>query len=386
MFKKNALMIQIMFIFFMLFIGLYIPFTQRVPYLTSIGYSNAEMNNIFAIQAAVSFVYQLLFGFLCDKYRTIKKFFIMALILGTAGTFLMFQITENIFFFHILTMAVMGSFLNLSIGLLDSWALEIDPAIQRNYGAVRAMGTVGWIVGGYFVTLVLERFGFGSLSFTFLIIAVISFILTLRLDDAVKEHRSTPLRIQDMKELLFSKRYMIIVFVLLFGMMMANSDGILVVMKMEAINATPFEKYFRFASQAFVELPLLFLGAKLLERFNPVKLLGFAIIMFAVRFVGYSLAPNATWMIIVALLQAVTFPILMVASKQLIFRESPTHLRSSGQLFAMSIYNGIGASIIPLITTFLIGRGGIDFALMALAAMMVIPLTLVFYFLKLEKK
>jgi hypothetical protein len=107
--------------------------------------------------------------------------------------------------------------------------------------------------------------------------------------------------------------------------------------------------------------------------------------MFGVRYVGYSLAPTPTWMIIVALLQAVTFPILMVASKQLIFRESPTHLRSSGQLFALSIYNGIGASLIPLITTFLINRGGIDFALMALAAMMVIPLTLVFYFLKLEK-
>ena len=107
--------------------------------------------------------------------------------------------------------------------------------------------------------------------------------------------------------------------------------------------------------------------------------------MFAVRFVGYSLAPNATWMIIAALLQAFTFPILMVASKQLIFRESPTHLRSSGQLFAMSIYNGIGASVIPLITTFLIERGGIDFALMALAGMMVIPLALVAYFLKLEK-
>ena len=59
MFKKNALMIQIMIVFFMLFVGLYIPFTQRVPYLTSIGYTNAEMNNIFAIQAAVSFIYQL---------------------------------------------------------------------------------------------------------------------------------------------------------------------------------------------------------------------------------------------------------------------------------------------------------------------------------------
>ncbi len=386
MIKKNALMIQIMFVFFIMFVGLYIPFTQRVPYLTSIGYSNADMNIIFSIQAAIAFIYQLVFGFLCDKYRTIKKFFILSLILGTIGTFFMFQITDNVFYFHILTMAVMGSFINLATGLLDSWALEINPVIQRNYGAVRAMGTIGWIVGGYFVTIIFERFGFSSLGLTYAIISVIVFLLTLRLGDAVKEHHAAPVRIKDLKKLLFSKRYMIIVIVLLFAMMLATSDGILVVMKMEVLKATPFEKYIRFALQAFVELPLFFLGAKLLEKYNPVKLLGFAVFMFGVRYVGYSIAPNPTWMIIVALLQGVTFPILMVASKQLIFRESPPHLRSTGQLFALSIYNGIGASIIPLITTFLINRGGIDFALMALAAMMVIPLTLVFYFLKLEMK
>ena len=64
MIKKNALRIQIMFVFFMMFVGLYIPFTQRVPYLTSIGYSNADMNIIFSIQAAVAFIYQLVFGFM----------------------------------------------------------------------------------------------------------------------------------------------------------------------------------------------------------------------------------------------------------------------------------------------------------------------------------
>ena len=385
MLKKKGLMLQIMFVFFALFVGFYIPMTQRIPFLRSIGYSYEKMNVIFSIQAALAFVYQLVFGYLCDKYRTIKKFFVLALVIGSAGTYLMFTATQEVFYFHLLTMALMGSFMNLSIGLLDSWALEIDPEIQRNYGAVRAMGTLGWIVGGFVVTYVMSNYGFGSLALTYLIITVIVLLLTLNLRDAIKEHHATPIRVQDMKQLLFSKRYMIIVFILMFAMMVANSDGLVVVMKMEELGASDFQKNLRFSAQAVMELPLMFLGAKLLERFNPVKLLGFAIVMFGVRFMGYAFAPTANWMIIVALLQAVTFPILMVASKQLIFRESPVHLRSSGQLFALAIYNGIGTTLIPLITNLLIRIGGINFTLAALAISLSIPLFLVFYFLKLEK-
>ncbi|HCT62544.1 MAG TPA: hypothetical protein DIC19_00370 [Erysipelotrichaceae bacterium] len=384
MLKKKGLMLQLMFVFFVLFIGFYIPMTQRIPFLKSIGYSYERMNIIFSIQAALAFVYQLVFGYLCDKYRTIKKFFIGALIVGSIGTYLMFTATQEAFYFHILTMALMGSFINLSVGLLDSWALEIDPEIQRNYGAVRAMGTLGWIVGGFVVTLVLNYFGVGSLPLTYLILTGIVLLLTFNLKDAIKEHRSTPLRVKDMKQLLFSKRYMIIVFILLFAMMVANSDGLVVVMKMEELSATAFQKNFRFSSQALVELPLLFLGAKLLDRFNPVKLLGFAVVMYAVRFIGYAFAPTANWMIVAALMQALTFPILMVASKQLIFRESPSHLRSSGQLFALAIYNGLGTTMIPLITNALIRIGGINFTLFALASMMIIPFVLVLYFLKIE--
>lgn len=385
MLKKKGLMLQLMLVFFVLFIGFYIPMTQRIPFLKSIGYSFERMNVIFSIQAALAFVYQMVFGYLCDKHRTIKKYFIGAMIIGSVGTYLMFSATQEAFYFHLLTMALMGSFLNLSVGLLDSWVLEIDPEIQRNYGAVRAMGTLGWIVGGFVVTLVINYFGVGSLPLTYLVLSATVLLLTLNLKDAIKENHSTPLRIADMKQLLFSKRYMISVLILLFAMMIANSDGLIVVMKMEELGASEFQKNFRFSSQALVELPLLFLGAKLLDRFNLVKLLGFAIVLYAVRFIGFAYAPSANWMIVVALLQALTFPILMVVSKQIIFRESPSHLRSSGQLFALAIYGGIGATIIPLITNALIQIGGIDFTLFALASMMLIPFLLVLYFLKIEK-
>lgn len=382
MLKKNTLMIRIMALFFIIFFGFYLPATQRIPYLTSLGYTSTEMNIIFSAQAAIAFVYQLTFGYLCDKYRTIKKFFLLVQVIATIGVFMMFSQTSHEFYFHLLSIAVISSFGNVTISLLDSWALEIDPNIQKNYGAVRAMGTVGWIVGGFVVTKILDINGFKALGITYVIIAVAMMILASTLRDAVKAKHDQPITLKDMRELLFSRRYLLMVIILFFAMMLSTSDGLIVIQKMELLKATPMEKYLRFALQAVVELPLLFLGAKVFGRFKAINLLAFGIFMYAIRFLLYAWAPTPTWMIIVALMQAVSFPLIMIASKQLIFRESPDHLRSSGQMLAISVYNGIGASVTPLLTAFLIEKGGIDFGLIVLASIMVIPLSLIFYFKK----
>jgi MFS family permease len=375
---KNSLMLRIMFVFFIMFFAIYIPMTQRIPYLTSLGYSNEQQNFIFSIQAAVAFIYQLLFGFLCDKYRTIKRFFITVMVVGIVGIYLMFQLTEQVFWFHLLTIAVLGSFANVGVGLLDSWALEIDPVIQENYGAVRAMGTIGWIVGGYLVTLVFERFGYQALGLNYAIVSIVLVLVASTLRDAIKP-TTVNVKLSNIKELLLNKRYMLITLALFFIMMLALSDGLLVVMKMEAINATALEKYLRFAIQAVVELPLFFLGAKVLKRYSPLKVLRFAVVMFALRYVGYGFAPDAFWMIVVSLLQAFTFPLLLITSKVLILDESPAHLKSSGQMVSISIYNGIGAALVPLLISLMIRFTSIDTALILLAAMMILPVGILTY-------
>ena len=379
--RKNSLMLRIMFVFFLMFFAVYIPMTQRIPYLTSLGYSNEQQNLIFSVQAFVAFIYQLIFGFLCDKYRTIKKFFILAMSIAIVGVYLMFIQTQQVFFFHLLTIAVLGSFANAAVGLLDSWALEIDPVIQQNYGAVRAMGTIGWIVGGYVVTLVFEQFGYSALGLTFAVTAVALLVFSTTLRDAIKQ-TTVDVKLKDIRELFLNKRYVLITLALLVTMMLALSDGLVVVMKMEAIGATAFEKYLRFAIQAVVELPLFFLGVHLLRRFSALKLLRFAIIIFAIRYIGYGFAPNAFWMIVVSLLQAFSFPLLMITSKVLILDESPAHLKSSGQLVSVSIYNGIGAALVPLLLNALIISSGIDFALIFVALMMVVPIGILTYLIK----
>lgn len=374
--QNNYLMLKVMFVYFLVFFGAYIPLTQRIPYLASLGYSFAEMNLIFSIQAGVGFIYQFTIGFLCDKYKTIKKFFFSAQIIGTIGIFLMFTITSHELFYHLIIIGFISSFLNVVIGLNDAWALELDSVIKENYGVVRGVGAIGWIFGGFLITFVIEKFGYRALGLSYTIISIAILTMAYQLRDVIKVQHTQPITLKDIKLLLTNKRYVLIVAILFFTFILTNSDGLIVVTKMEILQATEMEKYFRFAIQAFTELPVMFFGAYLIRKYKSINLLTFAIAIYLVRFILYAFSSTATLMIATSLLQLLTFPFVMITSKVLVFENSPAHLRSSGQMLAMGIYMGIGSTITPLLTAFFIQVGGIDFSMLALASILIIPLML----------
>ncbi len=382
--RNNYLMLKVMILFFVVFFGAYIPLTQRIPYLASIGYNYTEMNLIFAIQAGVGFVYQFVVGFMCDKYKTIKKFVFGAQIIGTVGIFLMFTYTQHQFFYHLIFIALIAAFMNVVIGLLDAWALELDPEIKEHYGVVRGMGTIGWIVGGFVVTRILESFGYSALGLTYTIISLVLLSTAYFVRDAVKAQHSEPITLKDIKLLLTNKRYVLIVMILFFTFILTNSDGLIVVTKMEEFQANDMEKYLRFAIQAVAELPVMFLGAYFMKKYKAINLLMFAIIMYFIRFVAYAFSDTPTLMIAASLMQLLTFPFVMITSKVLVFDNSPEHLKSSGQMLGMGIYMGIGATVTPLITAFFIEMGGIDFSMLALASILIIPIALSFIYKKLD--
>ena len=367
-----------MLIYFFTFSAYYIPLTQRIPYLSSIGYTQNQVSIMLAIQAAIGFALQMIFGFLCDKYKTIKQFFYLSAIFGTIGVYWMFNVTQNIFFFHLLSVAVLSSFYNVAVALLDSWTLELDPLMRKSFGSIRAWGTIGWIMSGYLVTLIINHYGYQSLGLTFTIIVLIAMSLAYLLHDAIKEVHLAPLKMKDLNELFSNQRFLILVLALFFVFMLIGLDGLTVVLKMEALGASTAEKYYRFALAALVELPFLFLGARLLKRFNSLHILALGTLVYLFRFILYGLVQTPTLMILASLLQIISFPLVLIATKQLVFDESPKHLRSSGQMVAIACYMGLSGVMSPLISASLIDWVGIDTTLILIGLMMLIPLGLIY--------
>lgn len=81
-------------------------------------------------------------------------------------------------------------------------------------------------------------------------------------------------------------------------------------------------------------------------------------------------------MIVVTLMQCITYPLIMITSKTLVDDTTPKHLRSSGQTIASAFYVGVSLLVTPVIAGAMVNAMGADMTLLLIGLSGIIPLGL----------
>ena len=185
--KLDKSILMMMAVFGVTYVSYTVPYVVLVPYLTSLGYTGTEQGIITATGSLFWMVMTMIFGYLCDKFRTIKKFVYLSAALLAVATWVFYSQTNNVFFFHLIFGMFMQGFWMILQGLTDGWAMEENEACRDNYGSIRAFGAIGWIFGGPIVAWVAEQFGYQYLGLLFTILTLIAFAVEYFVPDADKK-------------------------------------------------------------------------------------------------------------------------------------------------------------------------------------------------------
>lgn len=377
---KTILHLQFMTVFLIAYIAYAISYTMMLPYLSSLNYTSSEKGLILSGTAVIAMTGQFLFGFLCDKYKSVKWMFYLTTIIFIILVYLGYSATKADFLFHILTISLMGGFFRVVVGLLDSWTIERDPILQKNYGIIRAFGSIGWIIGSPITVMILNQSGYGSLALWVAVLSIITLVFSFWIGDAQKVAHQEPVTINDLKLLLLKKQYLVLMAILVIISIPLFADAYTVVDKILKLGGTPQDISNKWVLQAFCELPLFFFGSWLYKRFSAKTLLMVGIFMFIIRFLLSAIATTPFQLVLIASTQLVTFPFILLSSKILVDEESPGHLKSTGQLLGLALYTGLSALIAPLISGFMVDWVGTDNTLLFFAALCLIPLGLGFWY------
>lgn len=357
--------------------------TQHIPYLTQLGYSPLERSIILSGIAVVGIFLQLFIGFLSDKYRTVKRFVLVGLLLYGVFAFFFYTLEEKVFLYHLLLMALSGGFYILSLDLSDSWTLESEKNVRESYSFIRAFGSIGWALGSFLLAHVIRIWGYSGVGASILLTCIIAIILAFFLKDATKQQLKTQsqtgIQIQDIKRLLSNKKYMfsILVFFLLFSINVISSYA--VVDKMLLLGASNQEVGLRWTIQALIEMPIFFFGSYLLTKLKPYKLILIAGVAFIIQFTLFAITNSVSVMIALASMQLFTYPVLLLSAKTLIYDLSNEGLKTTGQMFAFSILNGFSMLVIPIIcgiitTTFHVNITILFGVCLGIAALCLLPI------------
>ena len=356
--------------------------TQMIPFLSKLGYTVIQRGYILAGTAIIAIIGQFLFGFLCDRFKRIRIFFFIAYALLTASSFAMFLVEHQFFYYHLCVVALMGGMVKVIMGLDETWMLEID---EDNYGKLRASGALGLTVGSPIAGFLVKQFHYPSLMISFGIVSVLMIYLILRAQD-VRKKGDKRIQLSSVKTLITNRGYLMLVLIYLLVYMIGTADQYVVIDKMLDIGAGNGAIGIKWALQSFMEVPLFLFSAKILQRFQTKTLLWFGTVMYAVKFVLYGISAQP-WMIIAAAsLQLVTLPIIMLTSKVLIRKATPSELFSSAQMFAMATFIGVSGLITPVITSNLSEAIGYNMTLYAVAAFAIVPLILIILYFRMERK
>lgn len=356
---------------FLVFAALAMVNTVMIPYMKAVGYSLMQQSVILAANALIAIIGQFLFGYLCDRHHSMKRFFLIAYILFMAGTCLMLIREDQLFWYHLFSIALSSGLVKVVSGLNETWMLLAD---ADHYGHLRAAGALGLTAGSPIAGYIAQMMSYRSLMWAFLALSALILVLLGRCKD-VKKEKSANLK-DDLKDLLSNRRYLLLVLIFLLIYMAGTADQYTVVDKLLQIGGSTADVGWKWSIQSFCEFPLFLAGGWLLSKVKPLTLLGFGILMYAVKFALYAFAQEPLWIVACASLQLVTMPMVLLSSKFLIKKVSAEAVAGSAQMFAMAVFVGISALLTPLICAPLVENLGHDVTLYGIAAFCLIPLAL----------
>lgn len=354
--------------------------TQFVPFLTEMGYSPMQRGSILSSYAILGMLSQMLFGYLSDKSGSIKHpmyFSIMAASLLALATF---HVEKPFYLYHFVMLTLTAGMLSAMGNLMETWIMEVEET-REVFSAIRSFGSLGWALSSLISGQLAHYRGFRFLSYAAFLMSLLFLFFAKNAPDAEKVEVQS-LQLSDLKILFQNKSYVLLILIYLGTYIIYSSDAVLGVDYLFYLGGNSRHVGIKWGVQAISEIPLLFFGARLLNRFDVKSLLFLALLILMGRFLLMSQVRSVMGVILLSLTQAISFPLILITQRKFFFEQTPLALRSSGQMIAFALTSGLAAILSPILSSVLMTFFSIEMVLVIAGLFLLIPMILLAVYAK----
>lgn len=280
-----------------------------------------------------------LWGGLADSFSAHRLVLRAALVLAALAALLIARTTS---FIPLLLLTILLACCLASIpALLDAYAVTISERSGRSYGQFRVWGTIGFIVGVWLVGWQMGQHISHFFLLAYACALLITFGATLGLP-SLKRSSAQPMW-QCVSEILHDRSVILVLLTsfLVIGnaTMMGSFFGIYLTELGGPVSLIGTASVLA----ALSEIPVMLFGRWFIDRFTSRKILVFAVAMYCVRLMLYSLPPAISWVVWVQLLHGISFGLYLMASITLIHQLAGRERAATAQGLLSSSSQGFGA-------------------------------------------
>ena len=311
-------------------------------YLQYKGLSGTEIGWVLAIGPFASIISQPLWGYISDKYRTVKWVLISTIICTLIVSILFFQMN------HLAAILVFGGifyFFSSPIGALsDSFAQRRALDLGVSFGTIRMWGSLGFAFSSLVVGEILGRAGIEWIVYPYVILGTTLLLISFTLKD-VKTDAGAKVQLSDIRLILQNKTFMFFLLCLMFITIThrANDSFVGIYIKelggSESLVGTGW--FIAVISEAII-----FASAGFwFRKFHSIQFIIAIGALFAVRWLLYGVIENPYLIIGLQVLHGITFAGTYIAAFDYVTKIIPETLQATGHLIFYSVMFGVSGII-----------------------------------------
>ncbi|HLR59817.1 MAG TPA: MFS transporter [Pseudogracilibacillus sp.] len=312
-------------------------------YLNFKGLSGTEIGWVLAVGPLASIISQPFWGFLSDKYRTVKWVLIMTIVGMLIFSVLFFQMNHLIF---ILMFGALFYFFSSPVGALgDSLAQRQADSLAISFGSIRTWGSIGFALSSLIIGQLLDIYGVAFMRWPYLLFGTILLIIAFQIRDVKIADNEQTISLKDLKLLFSNKPFIYFLLIMMFITIThrANDSFIgLFITELGGSESLVGVGWFI----ALVSEALIFAFAyKWFKKDHALFFIILASILYTIRWIIFALSTSPMIILLGQVLHGLTFGIFYLSALDYITRLIPHALKSSGHLIFYSVFFGVSGII-----------------------------------------
>lgn len=312
--------------------------------LTYRGLSGQEIGWVLAIGPAISIIAQPFWGFISDKFQTVRNVLIITLIGLLISGFIYFQAQTLLL---ILGFSIIFYFFQSSIApLADSLAQRRAEEFGVPFGSIRTWGSIGFAAFSILIGEIVEWTGIEYLIIPYFIMVAFTLFISTRVTDVTIERTSIQLR--DLKQLFKSPPlifFLAVLFLVAVTHRMNDSYMSLFISELGGgDNIVGIAWFVGVVSEALV---IAFAG-KWLKKLHPLIFMTVSGLVFSLRWMLYSIITVPVLIVGLQVLNGLSYGVFFVMSFQYVTNLIPVKLQTSGHLLYSTVIFGISGIVASL--------------------------------------
>ncbi|MFD2638083.1 MFS transporter [Piscibacillus salipiscarius] len=335
-------------------------------YLEGKGLTGAQIGWVLAVGPLASIIAQPFWGYLSDKYKTVKKILLICVfgliifssIFLSMSHFLWIMFVGFFFYFFATPVGALG----------DSLAQRRADDLGVSFGTIRTWGSIGFATSSLAIGLVLTLTGVEYMIWPYLAFAFIALFVTFRVKDV--EVSKEPVSFADFKRLLQNKPFVIFLFFMMFLTISHRANDSFIGLYINQLGGTNFVIGSAWFIGVISEAIVFATAGYWFKKYHTLIFVILAGVIYSFRWFLFASADSYWVVLALQFTHGLTFGVLYLASLDYVTRLIPKLTQSTGHLLFYAVFFGISGIIGSLIGGALIDvyGGGTLYFVMGLIA------------------